>query len=92
MKNVVLKCLSVSTIVIPAARAGRATTKRIDVTKTLQTKRGILNNGMPAGRMFTIVTIILIAPKIDEAPAICILKIARSTEAPACPLILLKGG
>jgi hypothetical protein len=39
-----------------------------------------------------IVTIILIAPRIDEAPARCILRIAISTEGPACPLIPLRGG
>jgi len=42
--------------------------------------------------MLKIVTIILIDPKIEEAPARCILKIAKSTEAPACPFKLLKGG
>ena len=33
-----------------------------------------------------------IAPKIEEAPAICKLKIAKSTEAPECACILLNGG
>jgi len=78
--------------VIPAASAGSATTNRTDVIKTLQTNSGILNIGIPAGLMFRIVTIMLIAPKIEDAPAMCILKIARSTDAPACPLMLLRGG
>jgi hypothetical protein len=51
--------------------------------KTDHKNNGILNIGMPFGRMFKIVTIILIEPKIEEAPAICMLKIAKSTEGPA---------
>jgi hypothetical protein len=47
---------------------------------------------MPFGRIFIIVTIILIAPRIDEAPARCMLKIAKSTEGPACALMPDKGG
>jgi len=39
-----------------------------------------------------IVVMKLIAPKIDEAPAICKLKIAKSTEGPECAKALLKGG
>jgi hypothetical protein len=42
--------------------------------------------------MFIIVTIKLIAPRIEETPAICKLKMAKSTEAPECPCILAKGG
>ena len=91
-KNVVLKCLSVNSIVIPAASAGRATTSNTEVIKTLHTNRGMRNRPIPAGRIFIIVTIMLMAPMIDEAPARCILSIARSTEAPACDFMLLSGG
>jgi hypothetical protein len=42
--------------------------------------------------MLKIVTIILIEPRIEEAPAKCILRIAKSTDGPAWPLIPLKGG
>jgi hypothetical protein len=42
--------------------------------------------------MLKIVVIKLIAPAIEEAPAICKLNIAKSTEEPACAGILLKGG
>jgi hypothetical protein len=79
-------------MVIPAASAGNATTNNTEVIKTLHTNNGIRNSPIPAGRMFIIVTIMFIAPMIDEAPARCILNIARSTEAPACDLILLSGG
>jgi hypothetical protein len=42
--------------------------------------------------MFKIVTIKLIAPRIEETPAMCKLKIAASTEPPECAWILAKGG
>jgi len=50
------------------------------------------NIDIPLGLILIIVTIILIAPKIEEAPAKCILRIAKSTEGPACDFIALKGG
>jgi len=37
---------------------------------------------IPGARILKIVTIKLIAPKIDDAPAKCKLKIAKSTEGP----------
>jgi len=54
--------------------------------------KGMRNRVIPAGLMLKIVTIMLIEPKIEEAPARCILKIAKSTEGPACPFKLLNGG
>jgi len=42
--------------------------------------------------MFNIVTIKFIAPKIDDKPAKCKLKIAKSTAPPECARIPLKGG
>jgi hypothetical protein len=39
-----------------------------------------------------IVVIKLIAPIIELAPAICKLKIAKSTEGPACAILPLNGG
>jgi hypothetical protein len=42
--------------------------------------------------MLQIVTIILIAPKIEDAPAKCMLKMAKSTDGPACAFMLLNGG
>jgi len=38
------------------------------------------------------VVIKLIAPKIEEIPAICKEKIDRSTELPICPIFLANGG
>jgi len=88
----VLNWRSVSSIVIPPAKTGRESTNKNDVIRTDQINSGILNIVIPFGRMLRIVTIILIEPKIEEAPAKCILKIAKSTEGPAWPLIPLKGG
>ena len=42
--------------------------------------------------MLKIVVIKLIAPKIEEAPAKCKLKIAKSTDGPECAAIPDKGG
>jgi len=88
----VLKLRSVKSIVIPAANAGKAVISKTEVIKTDHTNKGMRNKVIPFGRILIIVTTILIAPKIEEAPAKCILKIAISTEGPAWAFIELKGG
>ena len=52
------------------------------VMKTDQTNNGMLCIVIPGLRIFKIVVMKLAAPKIDEAPAKCKLKIAKSTEGP----------
>ena len=47
---------------------------------------------MPGALIFKIVVIKLIAPKIDEAPATCKLKIAKSMAGPGCPVFDDRGG
>jgi len=47
---------------------------------------------IPRARQLKIVVIKFIAPAIDEAPAICKLKIAKSTEAPEWNSLVDKGG
>ena len=42
--------------------------------------------------MFVIVTIKLTAPRIEDTPATCKLKIAKSTEPPECACMPAKGG
>jgi hypothetical protein len=42
--------------------------------------------------MFIIVVIKLIAPAIEDAPAICKEKIPKSTDPPECAVILDNGG
>ncbi len=81
-KNVVPKFRSVSSIVIAPARTGRASKISHAVTKIDQANKGTLCNVMPGARMFRKVVIILIAPRIDEAPDRCTAKIARSMDMP----------
>jgi hypothetical protein len=88
----VLKFLSVRSIVIAPAKTGNDNKSKKAVMKTAQTNRGTLWADIPGALMFKIVTIKFIAPKIEEAPAICKLKIARSTDPPECARIPLKGG
>jgi len=91
-KNEVLKFRSVSNIVIAPANTGRDSNKRTAVINTDHTNKGILSSLIKRDRMFKIVVMKLIAPKIEEAPAKCKLKIARSTENPAWNIPLERGG
>ena len=65
---------------------------KIAVINTDQTNKFILWKLHPGCLIFIIVVIKLIAPIIEEAPAICKLKIAKSTDGPACAIGPLKGG
>jgi len=78
--------------VIAPASTGKDRTSSTEVISTDHKNKGIRNKVMPLGRILRIVTIMLIEPMIDEAPAKCILRIARSTEAPAWPFKLDNGG
>ena len=77
-----LKFRSVKSIVIAPARTGNDKSKRTAVTKTAQTKRGMFCILIPFVRIFKEVTIKFIAPKREEVPEICRLKIAKSTAPP----------
>jgi len=81
-KKEVLKFRSVSSIVIAPASTGKDSSKRTAVINTDHTNRGMASNVIEEVRMFMIVVIKLIAPRIEEAPARCSLKIAKSTEIP----------
>lgn len=74
---------SVRSIVIPAARTGRERSSRTAVISTDHTNRGVWYCDNAGGFMLIAVVIKLIAPRIEEIPARCREKIARSTEAPA---------
>jgi hypothetical protein len=80
------KLRSVSSIVIAPARTG--SDKRIShaVMKIDQANSGTLCMVMPGARMLRKVVIILIAPRIEDAPDRCTAKIARSIENP-CSLV-----
>jgi hypothetical protein len=88
----VLKLRYVSSLVIAPANTGRDRRSRKAVIRTAHTNSGILCLNRPGARLFRIVTIKLIAPLIDDAPEMCRLKIARSTDGPECAWMLLRGG
>jgi hypothetical protein len=65
------------------ARTGRERSRRMAVINTDHTKRGVRSHVIPTVRILIIVVIKFTAPKIDEAPAKCKLKMDKSTDAPA---------
>ena len=77
-----MKLRSVKSIVIAPASTGTANNNKKAVTKIDHTNKGILYILCPGLRIFNIVEIKLIAPRIDEAPDICKLNIAKSTAPP----------
>lgn len=83
---------SVRSMVIAPAKTGRDKRRRIEVIKTDQIKRGVWSQLIPTVRILIIVVIKLIAPKIDDIPARCSLKIVKSTEAPAWETPAESGG
>lgn len=91
-KKEVLKFLSVKSIVRAAASTGNESRSKKAVTKTAQTNKGIRPMRKPGTRMLTIVTIKFIAPRRDERPAKCKLKIAKSTAPPEWDNTLDNGG
>lgn len=78
-----LKLRSVRSIVKAAARTGREKASRKEVIRTDQTNKGTIDHNNPSVFILKIVTIKLIAPKIEETPAICKLKIPKSTAGPS---------
>lgn len=74
------------------ANTGKDITNKNAVRNTDQTNKGILSIPIPGALIFKIVVIKLIAPKMEEAPDKCRLKIAKSTEGPECACTLLNGG
>jgi len=68
--------------VIPPASTGNDNNNRIAVNNIDQTNNGNRDKIIPPERIFIIVVIKLIAPNIEEIPAICKDKIPKSTAAP----------
>lgn len=79
-------------MVMAPASTGSDKRSRIVVTFKDQTNRGTRSNRKPDVRMLKIVVIKLIDPRIDDVPARCKEKIARSTDGPACAIFLASGG
>lgn len=69
-------------IVIAPANTGSDSKRRIAVSITDHTNRGVRSKVIPADRILITVVIKFTAPRIDEIPARWSLKIARSTDAP----------
>lgn len=74
------------------ASTGSDSSSNVTVITTAQTNSGIRSSRRPFHRILIIVVIKLIAPRIDEAPAKCSEKIAKSTEGPACARFPASGG
>lgn len=74
------------------ARTGNDRRRRIAVMKTDHTNKGIWSIVIAGARMLITVEMKLIAPKMDEAPAKCKEKIARSTEDPLWAILPASGG
>ena len=79
-------------MVIAPAKTGRERSNRKAVIPTAHTNKGIWSNDKLFNRMLMIVVIKLIAPIIDEIPAKCSEKIARSTDLPLCAILDESGG
>jgi hypothetical protein len=78
--------------VIAPAKTGRDRSNKIAVKNTDHTNSGVRSHVIPGDRILIIVVIKLIAPKIDETPARCNLKIERSTDPPAWLIFDERGG
>ena len=88
----VLRLRSVSSMVIPAARTGKERSSRMAVMRTDHTNRVVWYCDSAGGFMLMMVVIKLMAPRMEETPAKCNEKMARSTDAPAWARLPAKGG
>jgi hypothetical protein len=74
------------------ANTGKDNNNKTAVIRTAQANKGIRSNNIPNTRKFPNVLIKFTATKIDLTPAKCKEKIAKSTDLPACAILLDKGG
>lgn len=74
------------------ANTGRDRSSNTAVIRTDQTNSGIESKDIEADRIFIIVVMKLIAPKMEDAPARWRLKIAKSTEIPEWNKFPASGG
>src|SRR5690348_4324836 len=74
-------------MVMAPARTGSESNSRKAVTRIDHTNSGILCRVIPGARMLKIVVMKLMAPKMEEAPAIWIEKMARSIAGPGEPYV-----
>jgi hypothetical protein len=71
-------------MVIPPARTGSDNSNNTAVTNIAHPNNGTLCKTCPGSRIFIIVVMKFIAPNIEEIPAKCSEKIAKSTDPPLC--------
>lgn len=83
---------SVRSIVIAPAKTGNDRRRRRAVITTAHTNSGIRSNVIPVDRMLITVEIKFTAPRIEEIPAKCKLKIAKSTDDPLWAILADRGG
>lgn len=79
-------------MVIPPARTGRDRSRSTTVITAAHTNRGSRSNVTPGPRMLRVVEMKFTAPKIEDAPARCREKIAKSTLLPPWATIPDRGG
>jgi hypothetical protein len=79
-------------MVMAPANTGSDRRSRTAVINTDHTNKGIESKFIEEDRIFMIVVMKLIAPRIEEAPAKCSLKMAKSTEIPEWNKFPAKGG
>src|SRR5215468_10392957 len=74
-------------MVMAPASTGSASSSRNTVTRIDHTNSGILWSVMPGARMLKMVVMKLMAPRMEEAPARCSDRIAKSTAGPGWPVV-----
>jgi hypothetical protein len=67
----VFRFRSVKSIVIPAARTGKESSKRTAVTRTDHTNNGVWYCDIAGGFILIIVVIKLMAPRIEDRLVVC---------------------
>lgn len=77
---------------IAPANTGSDSSNSSAVIATDHTNSGIRSGFMLFGFMLIVVEMKFTAPRIDDTPARCNEKMARSTDAPACAIPLARGG
>jgi hypothetical protein len=79
-------------MVIAPAKTGNDNNSSTAVITTDQTNNGIRSKLIPGLRILSTVVIKFTAPKIDDTPAKCKEKIAKSTDEPPWAILAAKGG
>ena len=79
-------------MVIAPANTGNDSSNRSAVIATDQTNSGVWSSVILSDRMLIAVVIKFTAPKIDEIPARCSEKMARSTDPPPWAIAPASGG